>query len=187
MRPMTIEAERLLLEPWSERHLEGFVRLASDERVMRYIGSGLPWSRERSEERFAWHLEHWRRHGFGWRAAIEKSSGALLGFVGINHVPAEAIEVDPIEVEIGWRFAPSVAGRGLATEAATALREEGFGRVGLDRLVGRCQSANLGPVRVMEKIGMRLERAGQGRHGERVDIYRLDRGRWLGLTSRECI
>lgn len=140
---MIIATHRLLLEPWHERYREAFVELGSDERAMRYIGSGLPWTREQSEERFAWHLGHWRRHKFGWRSAIDKSSGALLGFVGINHVRPEAIEVEPGEVEIGWRFAAGATGRGLATEAAVALRDEGFGRVGLKRLIGRCQPANV--------------------------------------------
>jgi RimJ/RimL family protein N-acetyltransferase len=179
---MIVETERLLLEPWHERHLEGFVRLASNERAMRYIGSGVVWSRERSEDRFAWHLDHWRRHGFGWRSAIDKSSRALVGFVGINHVRPEAIEVDAGEVEIGWRFASSTTGRGVATEGAIALRDEGFGRVGLQRLIGRCQPGNVASVRVMEKIGMRLERDARGRHGEQVRIYCLERERWLALS-----
>jgi RimJ/RimL family protein N-acetyltransferase len=177
-----IETERLLLEPCQQRHLAGFVRLAADECVMRYIGSGVLWSREESEERFAWHLDHWRRHGFGWRSATDRSSGALVGFVGINHVRPDAIEVDHGEVEIGWRFAPSATGRGLATEGSIALRDEGFGRVGLQRLIGRCQPGNGASVRVIEKIGMRLERDARGRHGERIRIYCLDReGGWRSL------
>lgn len=183
---MIIETERLLLEPWHQRHLEAFVELGSDAQAMRYIGSGASWTPEQSEERYAWHLDHWRRHGFGWRSAIDKPTGALLGFVGINRVRPEAIEVDPREVEIGWRFTARVTGRGLATEAAVALRDEGFGRVALKRLIARCQPRNVPSARVIKKIGMSPEQQAHGRHGEHVRIYSLDLGRWLALTAGEC-
>jgi RimJ/RimL family protein N-acetyltransferase len=180
---MNLETDRLLLQRWDARHLRDFVSLMSDERAMRYVGSGAIWNREESEERFAWHLEHWRRHGFGWRFAREKSSGALVGCAGISHVRPEAIELGPDDVEIGGRLAPSATGRGFATEAAVALRDEGFGRVGLDLLVGRCQPGNAASARVMEKIGMRFERLAQGRHCEQVAIYNLERGRWSKLRA----
>jgi RimJ/RimL family protein N-acetyltransferase len=151
------------------------VLLAADEHVMRHIGSGGPWTRELAEARFRWQLEHWRRHGFGWRSALDGSSGEWLGFIGINHPRPEAIELASEDAEIGWWLTPPLWNRGLATEGAIALRDEAFGRLGLDRLVSRCQPANLASLRVMEKIGMRFERDAQGRHGERVRIYGIDR------------
>jgi RimJ/RimL family protein N-acetyltransferase len=160
---VNIETDRLLLEPWHERRLDEFVTLASDLQVMRHIGNGAPWTREQAEERFRWQLEHWRRHGFGWRSALDRASGKWLGFVGINHPRPEAIELRPDEVEIGWWFSPWVWGRGLATEGATALRDEAFGRLALDRLVSRCRPANVASLRIMERIGMRFDRDARGR------------------------
>lgn len=176
-----IETERLRLERWDERHLEDFVRLASDPRVTRYIRGGGRWSREQSERTFARQLDHWREHGFGWRAAIEKATGSWLGFSALNYVGAGVPEIAPDEVEIGWWLTPSSWGQGLATEGAVALRDEGFERVGLERIIARFEPANAASGRVMEKIGMHFEREARGVAGELVRVYALDRARWLAL------
>ncbi|MDQ3874007.1 MAG: GNAT family N-acetyltransferase [Actinomycetota bacterium] len=175
----TIETERLLLEPWHERWLEEYVQVAADPEVMRYIGAGVPWNRKESERSFARSLEHWQRHGFGKRSLVEKATGAWLGFVELAHVGPEAIEVSPGEVEIGWWLTRSAWGRGFATEGAIALRDEGFERVGLDRVIGRFQPENAASGRIMEKLGMRFERDAIGRHGGPIRIYALSRAGWL--------
>ena len=173
-----IETDRLLLEPWDESRIRDFAQLARDPQVIRYIGPGEVWSRGASDERFRRQLDHWQAHGFGWRSAVEKTTRAWLGFVGLNYVAREAIEVPPGEVEIGWWLAPPAWGRGLATEGALALRDEAFERIGLDRIIGRYQSENVASGRIMEKIGMTFERDAVGRHGEIVRIYGLDSARW---------
>ncbi len=66
-------------------------------------------------------------------------------------------------------------GQGLATEDAAALRDEGFGRVGLPRIIARLQVPNVASARVAETIGMRLEREACGRHREPLRIYELTR------------
>ena len=174
----TIETERLLLEPWHERWREEYVRIAADPRVMRYIGAGGPWGREKSERDFARSLEHWDTHGFGKRSLVEKATRAWLGFVELTHVGPEAIEVPPGEVEIGWWLERSAWGRGFATEGAIAARDEGFERVGLERVIGRFQPENAASGRIMEKLGMRFERDATGRHGESIRIYALSRAEW---------
>ncbi len=50
-------------------------------------------------------------------------------------------------------------GRGLATEAAQALVELCFSALGVRRVVASTFDANRASWRVMEKAGMRLERA----------------------------
>jgi RimJ/RimL family protein N-acetyltransferase len=113
--------------------------------------------------------------GFGWRAAIERAGGAWLGFIGLNHARPEAIELRSGDVELGWWLVPAVWGRGLATEGAAAVRDEAFGRLGLERVVARCGADNPASARVMEKIGMHRDRVATGRHGEPMLIYVLDR------------
>lgn len=62
--------------------------------------------------------------------------------------------------EIGWCLDPSYAGQGLATEGATALLRICFEDLGLRRVVAGAFAANAASVRVMEKIGMRIETRG---------------------------
>ncbi|HEX2056919.1 MAG TPA: GNAT family N-acetyltransferase [Actinomycetota bacterium] len=170
---------RLLLRPWSEQDRAHFAALARDPRVVRYIGDGSTWSPERIDDVFERQVRHWDEHGFGWRAALLRETGEWVGFVGLNHVGPEAIEITGDEVEIGWWINPDVWGRGIATEAALTLRDEGFDRVGLDRIIGRYQPDNVASGRIMARLGMTVERDAVGRHGERIRIYALERDEWL--------
>lgn len=145
---------------------------------MRYIAGGFPWGREKSEQDFVGSLHHWEEHSFGKRALIEKKSGEWVGFVELCHVGPGTAGISEDEVEIGWWVTPSAWGRGFATEAAAALLEEGFERLGLDRIVARVQPANVSSVRVAQKIGMRLARETTGGNGEPVLIYVLRQREW---------
>ncbi|MFC4147936.1 GNAT family N-acetyltransferase [Micromonospora mangrovi] len=72
--------------------------------------------------------------------------------------------------ELGYVLHPDHGGRGLATEAATALLDWGFTEFGLHRVFGRCHGRNDASARLMRRLGMRQE----ARH---VDSYLL-RGEW---------
>ncbi len=108
---------------------------AADPRVTLWIGDGRPWKCERSEQRLDWMLDHWRRHGFGRRSALDRESGAWLGFVGLNCITSNAVELDEGDVEIGWWLQPEVWGQGLATEGALAMRDEAYQRLNLARII----------------------------------------------------
>lgn len=174
-----VQTPRLVLARWSEADRDLLTALARDPEVIRYIGDGHPWADEKVDEVFDRNVEHWERHGFGWRAVIDKDSGTRIGFIGLNHIPPEAIEIAAAdEVEIGWWLAPAAWGRGIATEGAAALRDEAFAGIGLDRIIARYQPANIASGLIMEKIGMAFERDATGRHGETVRIYALGRAEW---------
>lgn len=174
-----IRTERLVLERWDEARLEEFVAICAEPEVMRFIGRGETWDPARAEEGFERALERWREHGFGRRSLIEEVSGKWLGFVEINPVGPGVAGIDPHEIEIGWWLARSAWGHGFATEGAVAIRDEGFERVGLERIIGRFQPANAASGRIMEKLGMRYEHDTIGRHDEALSIYGLDRSTWL--------
>jgi ribosomal-protein-alanine N-acetyltransferase len=179
-----IETNRLVLRPWTEDDTSHLSKLATNPVVVRFIGDGTTWSPERVEDVSGRNVGHWDEHGFGWRSAHVKETSAWIGFVGLNHVPEEAIEITEPEVEIGWWLDPSYWGRGIAKEGAVALRDEGFARVGLDRIIGRFQPENVASGRIMEALGMTFERDAVGRHSETVRIYALSRDRWArGRTS----
>ena len=174
---------RLVLEPWEEGRREDFARTSTIPDVIRYIGSGEAWSREKADSVFDRNLRHWDEHGFGWRSALDCETGAWLGLLGLNHVPEGAVDCPPDEIEIGWWLLPEAWGRGLATEGAVAVRDEAFERVGLDRIVGRYDPRNHASGRIMEKLGMRHERDGVTRHGGPVRIYALEREDWTALRE----
>lgn len=62
------------------------------------------------------------------------------------------------DVDLGYAFLPAARGQGLAREAAAAVLAHGLGALGLPRIVAITGPDNTASQRVLEAIGMRLER-----------------------------
>jgi len=152
-----LETERLILSEFTEDDVDNLVELDSDPEVMRYLNGGIPSPRllvERSIlPRF---LSYYQRYdGFGVWAAIEKSSGAFIGWFSLR--PHD--ESCPDEVELGYRLRRSAWGHGYATEGARALIRKGFTELGVQRVTANTYEHNAASRRVMEKAGMTLVRS----------------------------
>lgn len=112
-------------------------------------------------------------------AVDERETGALVGEVSLIWRAADARQG-----EVGWIFHPEHQGRGLATEAATAMLDLGFGLVDLHRIFARCDVGNAASWRLMERLGMRRE--------AHFREHALFKGRWdeefhYALLQREWI
>jgi RimJ/RimL family protein N-acetyltransferase len=169
-----IETDRLVLRRWDVvGDLDPYAAMCADPAVMRFIGNGTTRSREECAEQLASFEQTWRERGLGLFALEHNGSGELVGFAGLA-VPDFLPEILPA-VEIGWRLARAHWGQGLATEAATAALAFGFERVGLDRVVSVHAVGNEASGRVMQKLGMRLERETvHPAHGFAVRVYAID-------------
>lgn len=181
----TLKTARLLLPQWSDSDAALLERLSADPRVARYIGDGQLWSPEKAGDVSQGIVEHWRANGFGWRVAVEKESVESVGFAALNYLGEGTAGLAQDEFEIGWWFAPSVWGRGFASESARAVCQEAFQRVGAPSVVARLQPDNLASARVATRIGMSHEFDTNGRFGERVAVYRLLAGDWPGQDGDE--
>jgi RimJ/RimL family protein N-acetyltransferase len=106
--------------------------------------------------------KHFKQYGFGLFACILKSTGQLIGYVGLNAPDFEA-HFTPC-VEIGWRLSSEVWGKGYATEAALAVLEVGFKEYDLREIVSFTVPSNYRSIRVMEKIGMKRDMEGDFYH-----------------------
>lgn len=63
----------------------------------------------------------------------------------------------PGVAELGWVFHPAYGGRGLATEAARALRDLAVGPFGCHRVEAVLDPRNTASARLCERLGMTLE------------------------------
>lgn len=88
----------------------------------------------------------------GYWAIEERSGGAPYGWVALKTLYRTN------EIEIGYRLWPAAWGRGIATEAARRLLRYGFDDAGLRRIVAVTTRANTASRRVIEKLGMPLEK-----------------------------
>jgi [ribosomal protein S5]-alanine N-acetyltransferase len=150
---LVMETERLVLRHLTLEDLDALAAIQSDPEVMRHFPSG-PRSRDETlrdlERCMALQVEH----GFSLWAAVDRSDDCLIGRCGLLPQSLQGRE----EVEIAYLIARPHWGRGLATEAARAIRDHGFRRLGLDRLVSIIDRDNLASRRVAEKAGLRPER-----------------------------
>jgi RimJ/RimL family protein N-acetyltransferase len=168
-----LHTPRLRLEPWAPAHGALLARLAALPEVMRHVGSGATWTPAEAEERSARMLVHWRTHGFGWRAAVERASGRTIGLIALNLAGPDVPELDDDEHEIGWWIDPAAWRRGYATEGGRAIVEEAFGRLAASSVVARVRPANSASLRVAAALGLEPERDAVDRLGLPVRILRL--------------
>jgi RimJ/RimL family protein N-acetyltransferase len=86
----------------------------------------------------------------------------FAGFVGLNAPHYDAPWVPA--VEIGWRLTRAAWGQGLATEAAHAALDFGFTHLKLREIVAITVPANAASRRVMDRLGMVRDDAGDFDH-----------------------
>jgi len=114
-------------------------------------------------------LEALRQPPYGERAICLRDGGELVGMVGVvpsmgpfAQLPGFGGAVGPAdrlrpEVGLYWALAPEHRGNGYATEAARAVIDHGFTRLGLARMVATTERDNLASIAVMRRLGMRIE------------------------------
>jgi RimJ/RimL family protein N-acetyltransferase len=156
-----------------------FAALNVDARVMDYFPAVL--SREESDT-LALRIEaHFERHDFGLWAVEIADVTSFAGFIGLS-VPSFEAPFTPC-VEIGWRLAADYWGFGYATEGARVALDFAFKTLKLHEVVSFTSPGNLRSRRVMEKIGMVHDPAGdfdhpalpQGHRLRRHVLYRMTR------------
>jgi RimJ/RimL family protein N-acetyltransferase len=109
---------------------------------------------------------------YGDRAIVLEETGEVIGACGLTpaivlsgRFPAlQALGVVPSqnaaypEVGLFWHVGGAFRGRGYATEAGAALIHYAFGTMRLQRIVATTEYDNLASQRVMEHLGMEIER-----------------------------
>ncbi|GEM_PF-818120 len=150
MPPEHLDTERLRLRRWTDADRAPFAEMNADAAVMEFFPA--PLDRAGSDAMVDRIQATFEREGWGLWATEERSTGAFLGFVGLNPVPPELPPAPA--VEIGWRLCRAGWGRGLATEAAREVLRDAFERVGLDAIVSFTSEINVRSRGVMRAIGL---------------------------------
>ena len=174
-----IHTERLLLRQWREEDRAPFAALNADPIVMEHFPSTM--TRAASDVYVDRVSRLIAERGWGTWAVEVAATGDFIGFVGLNEPRFEA-HFTPA-VEIGWRLARGAWGHGYATEAARAALAYAFDELQLDEVVSFTTVENRRSRRVMERIGLSYDPAGDFDHPNVTDkrirphvLYRLARG-----------
>ena len=189
--PLALRTPRLLLRAWRDDDVDASAAMFDDPAVMEFLMPGrgrmsafADADRAAIEAIVGRVRAHFDRHGFGWWAAELKETGAFIGFIGLATIPLKA-HFTPA-VEVGWRLASAYWGQGYATEGARASLEAAFTRLGLTEIVSITVPANARSRRVMERIGMTYDPAGDFDHPRLAEgdplrrhvLYRISRAQW---------
>ncbi len=179
----TLRTERLVLRRWQPEDRAHFAEMNADPAVMEFFPSML--TRSESDalaERFDAEFDV-RGDGV---FAVEVTGGeGFVGFVGLHAFTSEEPSPLPFApgVEVGWRLAHAVWGRGYAPEAARACLSFGFDELHLDEIVSFTSVVNERSRQVMRKIGMRRDPADDFDH-PRVPVGHLLRPHVLYRIGR---
>ena len=164
----TLETERLRLRPFRPSDFEDFAAMCADPEVARFLGRGMPLSRELSWGNLAYYTGHWILLGYGIWAVEEKETGLFAGRIGF------AQPYGWPGFELAWALARHRWGRGYATEGARAALTWAFEVLGKNRVISLIQPANQASIRVAERLGERP----QGRAeilGQEHLVYAIER------------
>jgi ribosomal-protein-alanine N-acetyltransferase len=148
--PAVLETARLRLRPIVMTDEGDLFRIFSDPEVNRWTGGPRP--REASVTAVQVAVEHWERKGYGIWVLTDRQTGRFVGRCGLRWLD------DIGETELLYTLPRELWGRGLATEASFAALDFGFGPAGLRRILALALPDNGPSRRVMEKVGMRLEK-----------------------------
>lgn len=148
-----LETGRLVLRRFTPADVDNLADLDSDPDVMHYINGGRPTPRAEIENDYlpAFLRYYERFAGYGFWAAVDKSTGEFLGWFHLRPAPGGP----PDEPELGYRLRKSAWGKGYATEGSIGLIAKGFAELGARRIWATTMAVNLGSRRVMEKAGLR--------------------------------
>lgn len=148
---VTLKTERLLLRHFCSSDLDAYAEMCGDPEVMRYIGNGMPLSREDSWRNMALIVGHWQLRGYGLWAVELQETGDMVGRVGIWNPEGWP------GMEVGWMLRRAYQGNGYAIEAARASLGYAFTELDQSHMISLIQPGNAASIRVAERLGEKLE------------------------------
>ncbi|AZZ95529.1 GNAT family N-acetyltransferase [Hahella sp. KA22] len=160
-----LETERLTLR-WLRLEDDHFIlTLLNDPSWIRFIGDrGIRTLEGARQYIQTGPLAMYEREGFGLYLVELKHDGAPVGMCGL--IKREGLD----DVDIGFAFMPPFRSQGYAYEAAKAVLDFGATKLGMSRIVGIVDQSNASSIRLLEKIGMAMEKTIRLPNGD-VDLF----------------
>lgn len=170
LEQFALETERLRVRELTTADLPAIVALLD--------ATFAPTPLAQRREWLEWTAASYRMHDalgqppYGERAVVLKASDTLIGAVGVvpaygpfgtlawfaERTPIAASGLSTPEVGLFWAIAPAYQRQGYATEAAAVLMNYLFHVWQLERVVATTTYDNIASLRVMQHLGMQIER-----------------------------
>jgi ribosomal-protein-alanine N-acetyltransferase len=164
---MKIETTRCELTNLRSTDWDLAVKLYTNAEVRRFLGGSF------NEKTI--HLKFFRMLEFNTKTqhwVIQVKENSSLTKIGIVSLTPHH---DNIDIEISYQLLPEWWFKGYGTEAVQAVVTHALTVLGLPRVIAETQIANIASCRLLERIGMRLERTIE-RFGAKQGIFTTDLG-----------
>ena len=148
-----VETQRLKLREFSLGDLDDLAAMVADEEQMRFYPR--PKTRAEASAWISRNLALYAEFGFGFWLIEPLWTSGFLGYCGIRPL---VLDDGAPETEMGWHIRKTAWDQGIATEAATAVRDVAFVRFAVSRLVAVIHPQHIASRRVAENIGMHDEK-----------------------------
>jgi ribosomal-protein-alanine N-acetyltransferase len=143
-----LRTERLVLEPVTALDLTALVVHWTQPDVRRFLFDGTVLSADEIRTVIAESRRDFTASGYGFWIIRELSGGgALAGTVGLR-------QLEELGPEIVYSLAPSVWGKGYATEAARAVVDYALGTLGVPEVLAEVDNGNVASAAVIERLGL---------------------------------
>lgn len=160
-----LETERLILRQFTEADADNLFALDSEPEVQRWGNGGnqVNYQVIKTQILPKW-ISYYRKYEhYGIWAVVEKSSNQFIGWFHFypaieNKFGVELNIVTDAEIALGYRLHTSSWGQGYATEGSRDLVSKGFTEWDVKRVVSWTLRDNKASIRVMEKVGLKLEK-----------------------------
>jgi [ribosomal protein S5]-alanine N-acetyltransferase len=145
-----LTTDRLGFRTWNADDIELAVALWGDPEVTRHIRSGGPPPRAEIEARLAREMASQAEHGIQYWPIFLRRDGSHVGCCGLcPHDPAAAVP------ELGFHLRPGYWRQGLAREAARAVIDHAFDRLGARALFAGHSPHNTASRDLLAALGFR--------------------------------
>ncbi|GAB2899510.1 GNAT family N-acetyltransferase [Microbulbifer echini] len=147
-----INTPNLTLRELSDADAELILLLLNDADFLRNIGDrGVRNLKQARDYIQTGPMIMYRQHQFGlFKVALTDGTG--IGICGL--IKRDSLD----DADIGFAFLPEYRGKGYALEAARAVMVFAREQLNLKRIVAITQPENLASVKLLEKIGLKIER-----------------------------
>ncbi len=148
---LTLETPRLRLAPLGLGDLGALHALFVDPDVRRFAADGQVYPEARVRASIQKSLAAFRTHGTGGFALRLRDGGGFAGYAGL--FPAKLARLGGLE--LGVALWPRHWRGGLAVEACRAVLADGFGRLGLARVLACADAPNFRSLAGIARLGFR--------------------------------
>lgn len=146
---MELETERVRLRELVTDDAPFILALLNDPDFHRHIGDrGIRDLAAASDYIEQGPRQSYRSHGLGLLLVERKEDRAAMGICGLIRRPQLT------DVDVGYAFLPAFRRQGYALEAVRAVLDDGYHRLGLERIVAIVAPDNQSSLQLLARVGM---------------------------------